>query len=96
MVEKLVAKGYIVLPKAEYEKNFAAAKASGAKENSSEDNTPETTKTQVVLNVTNGMTSGDIGYLLRDAGMITDVFAFSTDIEKKEDSKIVCVKVYLP
>ncbi|MDF2855369.1 MAG: aminodeoxychorismate lyase [Neobacillus sp.] len=83
MVENLVAKGYIVLPKAEYDKNLAAAKASGTKENVSEDKTPETTKTQVVLNITNGMTSGDVGYMLKDAGMIEDAYTFSTDIEKR-------------
>jgi hypothetical protein len=83
MVEKLVAKGYSVLPKADYEKNLAAAKASGTKEKPPEDKTPETTKTQVVLNIGNGMTSGDVGYMLRDAGMIEDAYAFSTDIEKR-------------
>lgn len=83
MVDQLVAKGYVVLPQAEYDKNLAEAKASGTKGNSSEDNKSGTTKTQVVLNVANGMTSGDVGSMLKSAGMIEDAYAFSADIEKR-------------
>jgi cell division protein YceG involved in septum cleavage len=83
MVDQLASKGYVVQTKDQYDKNLKDAKASGEKQDSSKDN--ETTKnvTRVIINVSDGMTSIDVGNMLETAKMIPNAFDFSNDIEKK-------------
>jgi hypothetical protein len=77
MKNNLETKGYVVLTQEEYE----AAKAL----NETKETTPNetNTKTRVIVNVTNGMTSIDVGNMLVEAEMIPNAFAFTKDIENK-------------
>lgn len=80
MKDKLVAAGYVVQTKAEHDK------ATGAKTaNNKPAATTEKPKVvnQVVVNVTMGMTSIDVGHQLQAAKIIPNAFNFSKDIEKR-------------
>lgn len=83
LVNQLVTNGYVVLTQAEYDKNMKDAKAVVPKQDSPEDNKSTKTVTRVVINVSNGMTSIDVGNMLEKAGMIPNAYNFTTDIEKK-------------
>lgn len=83
MIDSLVSKGYVVQTKAEYDKNMKDAKASGQKPDSPEDSKTTKEVTRVVINVSDGMTSIDVGNMLETAKMIPNAFDFSNDIENK-------------
>ncbi|RDU37948.1 aminodeoxychorismate lyase [Neobacillus piezotolerans] len=84
MKSKLETKGYIVQTKDEYDKAAADAKAAAEKKTVPADSkTTAKPVTKVVINVSDGMTSIDVGRALVQAGIIKDAFTFSKDIEKK-------------
>ncbi|MDQ1145750.1 cell division protein YceG involved in septum cleavage [Bacillus sp. SORGH_AS 510] len=72
MEQKLVAKGYVVQKKADYEKSLKAANEKTAK-----------TVTKVTINVTEGMTSIDVGNILVPSGIVSNAFEFSKTIEQR-------------
>jgi hypothetical protein len=82
MKNKLESAGYVVQTKAEYDKNIKKAKTTGKKTTSPENNNK--TVTQVIVNVSEGMTSIDVGKMLVDANLIPDAFEFSKDIERRK------------
>ena len=83
MKNKLETKGYVIQTKAEYDKIINDAKASVEKQASPDDNNPAKTVTKVIVNVSDGMTSIDVGKTLVQANLVQDAFAFSKDIEQK-------------
>ncbi|MFK9093504.1 aminodeoxychorismate lyase [Bacillus salipaludis] len=83
MKNKLVTKGYIVQTKAEYDKNMKDAKASVEKQAPPEENKAAKTVTKLMVNVSEGMTSIDVGRMLEAAGIVPNAFNFSQDIEQK-------------
>ncbi|ETI68939.1 hypothetical protein [Neobacillus vireti] len=83
MKQKLETKGYVVQSKAEYDKNMKAAKASVQKQAPADDKKPAKEVTRVVVNVSDGMTSIDVGKSLEKAKLIPNGFNFSMDVEKK-------------
>jgi hypothetical protein len=76
MEKKLVAKGYIVQKKADFDK-----KETTTKQTATENDKP--TKTVVTVNVTEGMTSFDVGKMLIPTKIVSDAFEFSQIIEQK-------------
>ena len=83
MKNKLETKGYVIQTKAEYDKIINDAKASVEKQASPDDNNPAKTVTKVIVNVSDGMTSIDVGKTLVQANLVQDAFTFSKDIEQK-------------
>lgn len=83
MKKELETKGYVVQSKTEYDKNLKDAKAAVEKKNPSENNEPAKTVTKVIVNVSEGMTSIDVGKALVQGNLVQDAFAFSQDIEQK-------------
>ncbi len=87
MKTKLAAKGYVVQTKAEYDKSLNDAKTAAAapKDTQPAANTQaQPTVTQVIVNVSDGMTSYNVGQALLDAHLIqNDAFSFSKDIEAR-------------
>lgn len=81
MKKQLVSAGYIVQTKAEYDKSLQDAAA--PKPASGEQSTTAKAVTKVIVNVSEGMTSIDVGRMLVKAGIIQDAFQFSKDIENK-------------
>jgi hypothetical protein len=81
MEKKLVAKGYIVQKKADYDKNLKAAKDAKTKQAATENDKPS--KTVVTVNVTEGMTSFDVGKMLIPTKIVSDAFEFSQIIEQR-------------
>jgi cell division protein YceG involved in septum cleavage len=81
MKKKLVTKGYVVQTKAEYDKKMKDAQSSEQNQASPEDN--KKTVTRVIVNVSNGMTSIDVGNILVQANLIPNALKFSQDIENK-------------
>jgi cell division protein YceG involved in septum cleavage len=79
MKNKLESSGYVIQTKAEYDKNMKAAQ----KPASPADNKSDKSVTRVILNVSNGMTSIDVGNILVRANLVPNAFTFSKDIEKK-------------
>lgn len=80
MKEKLETEGYVVLTKADYDKNLKEAKGSEQKETKAEEGK---TVTKVIVNVSDGMTSIDVGNALVGAGFIPNAFEFSKTVESK-------------
>ncbi|WP_205685165.1 endolytic transglycosylase MltG [Peribacillus acanthi] len=75
-------------PKSQNEEDKTATKEESKKSTSKEDSTDtskekEKPETKVVVNVTQGMTSIDVGRILKDAELIPDAFKFSRHIEIK-------------
>lgn len=85
MKDKLLAAGYVVQPKAEYDKTLEAAKkaASTASTASTATNGSQKIAYRSVISVTQGMTSIDVGKMLEKAKIVPDDFKFSKDVEKK-------------
>jgi cell division protein YceG involved in septum cleavage len=79
----LTTKGYVIQTKAEYDKSLQDAKGAGQKEAAPDGNQPQKTATKVVVNVTEGMTSIDVGRMLVGANIVQDAFGFSKDIENR-------------
>ncbi|MGG1675252.1 aminodeoxychorismate lyase [Neobacillus sp. NRS-1170] len=84
MKEKLAAAGYVIQTKAEYDKSVKEAKTSVQKQTPAEDNKSTKTVTKLIVNVSEGMTSIDVGNMLVKAGMVQNAFDFSKVIEKRE------------
>lgn len=84
MKTQLQAEGYVVQTKAENDKQVQDAKASVQAKAAPA--AADTTKpvTRVVVNVTDGMTSIDIGRVLAAANIVKNAFDFSKDIEAKK------------
>lgn len=82
MKNTLTAAGYIVQTKAEYDKNIKDAKASKQK-GATENNGSSKNVTHIIINVTDGMTSIDVGKMLESAKIVPNAFNFSKDIESK-------------
>jgi carboxypeptidase C (cathepsin A) len=84
MKAQLQAEGYVVQTKAENDKQVQDVKASVQAKAAPA--AADTTKpvTRVVVNVTDGMTSIDIGRVLVAANIVKNAFDFSKDIEAKK------------
>ena len=82
MKDKLLAAGYVVQPKAEYDKTLEAAKKA-ASTASTATNGSQKIAYRSVITVTQGMTSIDVGKMLEKAKIVPDDFKFSKDVEKK-------------
>lgn len=80
MKEKLESAGYVVLTKADYDKNLKEAKGSDKEQTSTDESK---TVTKVIVNVTDGMTSIDVGNMLVGANLIPNAFEFSKNVESK-------------
>jgi hypothetical protein len=83
MKSKLASRGYVVQTKAEYDKFVKDTKAETQKGTAAGDNEANKTVNRVVVNVTEGMTSLDVGHTLESAKLIPNAFNFSKDIENK-------------
>lgn len=81
MKAELESSGYIVQTTGEYDKNIEDAKQAVAKEKSDDE---KKVVYRVVINVTDGMTSIDVGKMLVKAKIIDDAFKFSKAVEKKK------------
>ncbi|WP_251550590.1 endolytic transglycosylase MltG [Neobacillus muris] len=79
MVDKLTAAGYTIQPKAEPKESADAQPAQPDAPAQASTQPP----TQVVVNVTAGMGSIDVGRILRDGKLIEDAFQFASDIEQR-------------
>ncbi|MEH7743674.1 aminodeoxychorismate lyase [Neobacillus drentensis] len=79
MKDKLLAAGYVVQPKAEYDQTLEAAKKAA----STAANGSQKIAYRSVITVTQGMTSIDVGKMLEKAKIVPDDFKFSKDVEKK-------------
>lgn len=82
MKKQLQATGYIVQTKAENDKQVQDAKAS-VQEKATAATPASNTVTRVVVNVSDGMTSIDVGRTLVRANLVKNAFEFSKDIERK-------------
>jgi len=85
MKEMLLAAGYVVQPKTEYDKTLDAAKkaASAAANTANTNNNSKKIAYRAVISVTQGMTSIDVGKMLVKSKIVSDAFKFSKDVEKK-------------
>lgn len=83
MKEKLAASGYVVQTKADYDKSLQDSKASNQKPAAPVQNNSAKPVIKLIVNVTEGMTSIDVGNMLVKAGMVPNAFNFSKDIERK-------------
>jgi len=83
MKNKLTSAGYVVQTKADYDKSIAAAKTAAQKAASTTNNQQQKAVNKVIINVTDGMTSIDVGKMLQKANIVPNAFNFSKDIEKK-------------
>ncbi len=90
MIADLESSGYIVQTVEEYDKKVKEAKAKEEKateEKATEDKEKDKDKEvvyRVVINVTDGMTSIDVGKMLVKAKIVDDAFKFSKAVEKKK------------
>ncbi|WP_205439599.1 aminodeoxychorismate lyase [Peribacillus alkalitolerans] len=92
MKNKLESSGYVVLTKAEYDKKVKETKASkenatASKEKQGSSKEESKPVTKVIVNVSLGMTSIDVGKILVDAKLVPDAFKFSKDVEKRKLEK---------
>ncbi|MGF6949640.1 hypothetical protein QF028_002145 [Neobacillus sp. B4I6] len=81
MKDKLLTAGYIVQPKADYDKTIEATKKAATA--ASANNNSKKIVYRAVISVTQGMTSIDVGRMLEKAKIVPDDFKFSRDVEKK-------------
>jgi cell division protein YceG involved in septum cleavage len=81
MVKQLEDKGYVVVNKDDYDKTIKDEGPAEQKQATPEEEKKEVT--QVVVNVTEGMTSIDVGHQLVQGKLVQDAFTFSKDIEAK-------------
>ncbi len=85
MITDLESSGYIVQTAEEYNKNLKEAKAIVEKEEkSAKEKDKKEVVYRVVINVTDGMTSIDVGKMLVKAKIVDDAFKFSKAVEKKK------------
>lgn len=85
MKDMLLAAGYVVQPKAEYDQTLDEAKkaATTAANAANANNNSKKIAYRAVITVTQGMTSIDVGKMLEKAKIVPDDFKFSQDVEKK-------------
>lgn len=83
MKSKLATAGYVVQTKADYDKSLNDAKAAAQKSAAPDNSQQQKPVTKVIVNVSEGMTSIDVGNTLQSAGLIQNAFDFSKDIENK-------------
>jgi hypothetical protein len=85
MKDQLLAAGYIVQPKADYDKTLESAKKAAAKvtTDSAANTNSQKIAYRAFISVTQGMTSIDVGKMLVKSKIINDAFKFSQDVEKK-------------
>lgn len=95
MKKNLEKKGYVVQSKAEYDKNMNAAKATVQKQAPADDKKPAKEVTRVVVGISDGMTSIDVGKMLEKAKLIPNGFNFSMDVEKKGLDKNLRPGIYV-
>ena len=89
MKDKLATNGFVVQTKAEYDKNLNDAKVAGQKQAPAQDKKPNKTVTRVVIHVSQGMTSIDVGKMLKKAKFVPNAYKFSMDVEKRKlDTKL--------
>ncbi|MBT2696436.1 aminodeoxychorismate lyase [Bacillus sp. ISL-40] len=81
MKDTLLTAGYIVQPKADYDKTIEATKKAASA--ASANNNSKKIVYRAVISVTQGMTSIDVGRMLEKAKIVPDDFKFSRDVEKK-------------
>lgn len=88
MIDKLASKGYIVQTKADFDKKISDAKASTQTPAAAVKNDQsEKVVYRVMVNVSDGMTSIDVGRQLVKAKIIPNAFKFSKDVEKRKLEK---------
>ncbi|OCA84144.1 aminodeoxychorismate lyase [Bacillus sp. FJAT-27225] len=84
MKSNLETKGFVVQTQEEFDKAIENAEAPAPEQTKPEENTADAKPvTKVFINVSDGMTSINVGRALEQAGIVKDAFAFSKDIEKK-------------
>ena len=85
MKDMLLAAGYVVQPKTEYDQTLEAAKkaAATATNTTTANNNSKKIVYRAVISVTQGMTSIDVGKMLVKSKIISNAFKFSQDVEKK-------------
>lgn len=83
MKDKLISSGYVVQKKEEYEKNLKKVKKSDAKATAPSDGSENKVVFKAIVNVSQGMTSIDVGNILQKANIIPNAFKFSKDIESR-------------
>lgn len=81
MKAELQASGYIVQTTAEYDENIEEIRTALQNEKSEDE---KKVVYRVVINVTDGMTSIDVGKMLVKAKIVEDAFKFSKAVEKKK------------
>ncbi|WP_042353495.1 aminodeoxychorismate lyase [Bacillus rubiinfantis] len=85
MKDKLTAGGFVIQPKADYDKALADAKAEGQKSAAATNQSNQKVVYRTVIRVTQGMTSIDVGKMLVKAKIIKgSAFDFSQAVEKKK------------
>ncbi|WP_179301858.1 aminodeoxychorismate lyase [Neobacillus jeddahensis] len=83
MKKALESSGYVVQKKSEYDKTISDAKAASQKQDKPAEDASTKTVTKVIVNVSDGMTSIDVGNMLVQAKMIPNAYDFSKEIEQK-------------
>jgi hypothetical protein len=84
MIDKLASEGYVVQTKAEFDKKINDAKTSAQKTATpAQNDKSKKVVYRVIVNVSDGMTSIDVGRQLVNAKIIPNAFKFSQDIEKR-------------
>jgi hypothetical protein len=83
MKQALETSGYVVQKKSEYDKNINDAKAASQKQDAPAGDKETKTVTKVIVNVSDGMTSIDVGNMLVQAQMIPNAYDFSKEIEQR-------------
>jgi hypothetical protein len=79
MKARLESSGFIVQTAEEYDKHLNDAKEAAQKEAADDKKVVR----EVLLNVTDGMTSIDVGRMLEKAKLVDDAFKFTKAVEKK-------------
>lgn len=82
MKAELESAGFIVQTAEEYDKSVEEAKKAAQEEIKDQDKDKKEVNT-VIINVTQGMTSIDVGKMLEKAKLVDDGFKFSKNVEKK-------------
>lgn len=83
MKAELESSGFIVQTTEEYDKSMEEAKKAAQQEEKADKDKDKEVVNTVIINVTKGMTSIDVGKMLEKAKLVDDGFKFSKDVEKK-------------
>ncbi|MBM7716879.1 endolytic transglycosylase MltG [Siminovitchia sp. FSL H7-0308] len=82
MKAELESSGYVVQTTEEYNKSLQKAKKAAQEEIASNEPQKEVVN-EVIINVTDGMTSIDVGRMLEQAKIVENAFQFTKEVEKK-------------